>query len=147
MAAGNAIPAGEIYARAGIVSLFIPKSLRLAGELRRVYCRVIQHTRAGYQLNTKWGLITGRHQHSQLNGVDSDIEDISRLTIQQANQEPKLSFAKIVELMNSRGPIRAQQRAGRRGKRTRQEQEGDGDESGGAGTEDVIAVEQPLARR
>ena len=41
MAGGSAITADQIYARGAIVSLLIPKPLRLAGELRRVYARVI----------------------------------------------------------------------------------------------------------
>ena len=60
IAAGDAIPADEIFVHGSIVSLFIPKPLRLTSELRRVYTRIVQHTRAGYQLNTKWRLITGR---------------------------------------------------------------------------------------
>jgi hypothetical protein len=63
MRAGNAVPADQIFARNAIVTLLIPKQLRLAGELRRILCRVIQHTRAGYQLNTKWGLLSGRFAH------------------------------------------------------------------------------------
>jgi hypothetical protein len=61
MAAGNTISADEIFAWGAIVALFIPKPLCLAGEVRRVFCRVIQHTCAGHQLNTKFGLISGRH--------------------------------------------------------------------------------------
>ena len=48
MARGNVIPADEIFARDAIVTLLIPKALRLAGKLRRVYARVVQHTRGGY---------------------------------------------------------------------------------------------------
>jgi hypothetical protein len=47
-----AIPA-EVYNRGKLVSLLIPKQLRLAGEFRRIYGRVVQHTRAGYQLVTQ----------------------------------------------------------------------------------------------
>ena len=61
MACGNAILADRIFARGAIVSPLIPKAIRLAGELRRIYARVIQHTRAGYQLNIKHSLISGRH--------------------------------------------------------------------------------------
>jgi hypothetical protein len=41
MAQGNDISADEIYDRGRIVTLLIPKQLRLAGELRRVHCRVV----------------------------------------------------------------------------------------------------------
>jgi hypothetical protein len=118
MAAGNTIPADKIFAREAIVALFIPKPLRLASEVKRVFCRVIQHTRAGYQLNTKFGLISRRHQHRQLNKVDSDMPKITCLTITQANSTQKHSFTKIIKLINQRGPIRAQQRKAR-GKHTR----------------------------
>ena len=37
MARGNAIPADQVFARSAIVSLLIPKAIRLAGELRRIY--------------------------------------------------------------------------------------------------------------
>lgn len=46
--AGNAILTDEIFALGGIMSLFIPKPMRLAGKLRRVYCRIVQYTRGGY---------------------------------------------------------------------------------------------------
>lgn len=49
--------------------------------------------------------------------------------------------------MNSRGPIRAQQRCGRRGKCAREVDIATRNESGRAGTEDIIEVEEPLARR
>ena len=83
MRAGNTVPADQIFARDAIVSLLIPKDLRLAGELRRVNCRVIQHTTAGYQLNTKWGLLSGRFAHSDLNGVDDEVDEIPKLTVQE----------------------------------------------------------------
>jgi hypothetical protein len=91
--------------------------------------------------------------------VDSDMPEITCLTITQANSTQKHSFAKIVELMNQRGPIRAQQRKAS-GKRTRREAEEEdrdsednsrvaegGDAPGSAGTGDVIWVQIPQARR
>lgn len=113
MRRNNAIPADKVFARGVVVSLLIPKALRLAGELRRVFARVVQHTRAGYQLNTQWGLISGRHQHSQLNEVTSTHLEIPTLTPQTAKRAEKYSLAKIAELMNIRPPVRAMQRAGR----------------------------------
>ena len=97
-------------------------------------------------------MISGRYQHRQLNRVDSDILDILTLTLTQANSTAKVSFAKIVELMNQRGPIRAQQRKAR-GKRTRREvkEEDDDSEVNGradsVGTGDVIRVQMPATRR
>ena len=41
MARGNAISADQIFARGAIVSFLIPKAIRLAGELRRIYTRVV----------------------------------------------------------------------------------------------------------
>lgn len=136
-----------------IVTLLIPKALRLAGEVRRVFCRVIQHTHAGYQLNTKFGLLSGRYQHRELNGVDNDIPDISMLTPTQAKTATKHTLTKIVQLINNRGPIRAQQRNAR-GKRQRDEIGEEGRENAGgdrdlesAGTGDIIVVQQPQRRR
>jgi hypothetical protein len=47
MRRGN-ILAIEVFARDSIVSLAIPLNIRLSGELRRVFCRVVQHTAGGY---------------------------------------------------------------------------------------------------
>jgi hypothetical protein len=126
MARDNAIPADRIFARDTIVSFLIPKATRLAGELRRIYARVVQHTRAGYQLNTRHGLISGRNQHNQLNSGDSSLLlEIPTLTLTKAAHAPKLSFARVVKLQNNRGPINSMQRAGkaRAERRTRQQVE------------------------
>jgi hypothetical protein len=126
MASANTIPVDEVFERNSMVSLLIPIPLRLAGELRRVFCRVVQHTRTGYQLNTVWGLLSGRFSHNQLNGVENDIGDIPCLTVQAANTKPKIGLAKVVAMMNNRGPISTVQRAGRKkllGKRNHSEGE------------------------
>jgi hypothetical protein len=52
MRKGNTL-ATNVFAHDSIVSLTIPQNIRLSGELRRVFCRVVQHTASGYQLNTK----------------------------------------------------------------------------------------------
>ena len=46
--AGNAIPTAKVFDRDSIVSLLIPSEYRLPGEVRRVFCQVVQHTRGGY---------------------------------------------------------------------------------------------------
>ena len=99
--AGNTIPANEIFAHGSIMSLFIPKPIQLAGELRRVYCRVVQHTHGGYQLVSRYSLISGQHQHNQLNSINQDILDIPRMTVIEARNAPKVTFPKIVADMNS----------------------------------------------
>jgi hypothetical protein len=38
---GNIVPPSEIFDRGAIVSLLIPKPIRLASEPRRIFCRVI----------------------------------------------------------------------------------------------------------
>jgi len=43
MRRGNTL-ATKVFARDSIVSLVIPLNIRLSGELRRVFCRVVQHT-------------------------------------------------------------------------------------------------------
>ena len=48
MRVGNPILATEVFDRRSIVSLFIPKLIRLTKEVKRVFCYVIQHTRIGY---------------------------------------------------------------------------------------------------
>jgi len=114
MRAGNTIPTAEVFDRGALVSLLIPLPLRLGGELRRLFCRVVQHTRAGYQLNTQLGLLSGRFQHSQLNGVDSDSGDIPDLSVQKAKNEQKFKLSEVVAKLNARGPIRSIQRAGQK---------------------------------
>ena len=125
-----------------MVSLAIPLNIRLSGELRRVLCRVVQHTAGGYQLNSKWGLLNHRYPHSELNGVDEDNGEVSHLTVQEAKKSKKVTLNEVVSKMNSREPIRATQRAGRKrrqGQRGHQEMD----------TMDTIEVEieGPVTRR
>ena len=82
------------------------------------------------------------------------MPEITRIIITQANSTRKHSFAKTVELMNHRGPIRAQHCKGR-GKRTCKEAGEDYRDSGdnsraaeggdiprSAGTGDIIRVQR-----
>jgi hypothetical protein len=77
---GNTVSAARVFDRNSVVSLLILGELRLTGEQRRVFCRVVQHTRGGYQLTTKWGLLSGRFQHTELNRVNTDDGDIPHMT-------------------------------------------------------------------
>jgi hypothetical protein len=113
MRRGNELNA-TVFARDSIVSLAIPRNIRLSGELRRVFCRVVQHTAGGYQLNTKWGLLNHRYPHSELNGVEDDNGEIPYLTIQGVKKPKKITLNGVVSQMNSRDPIQATQRAGRK---------------------------------
>ena len=142
MRVGSAILARDVFARNSMVSLAIPLNIRLSGELRRVLCRVVQHTAGGYQLNSKWGLLNHRYPHSELNGVDEDNGEVSHLTVQEAKKSKKVTLNEVVSKMNSREPIRATQRAGRKrrqGQRGHQEMD----------TMDTIEVEieGPVTRR
>ena len=114
MRVGSAVLAKDIFARDSMVSLAIPLNIRLSGELRRVLCRVVQHTAGGYQLNSKWGLLNHRYPHSELNGVAEDNGEVSHLTVQEAKKSKKVTLNEVVSKMNSREPIRATQRAGRK---------------------------------
>ena len=113
MRRGNTL-ATNVFARDSIVSLTIPRNIRLSGELRRVFCRVVQHTPGGYQLNTKWGLLNHRYPHSELNGIEEHNGEIPHLTIQEAKKVKKITLNAVVSQMNSRDPIWATQRAGRK---------------------------------
>lgn len=113
MRRGNA-SSTAVFARDSIVSLGIPRNIRLSGELRRVFCRVVQHTIGGYQLNTKWGLLNHRYPHSELNGVEEDNGEIPHLTIQGVKKAKKITLNAVVSQMNSRDPVQATQRAGRK---------------------------------
>src|SRR3979490_747768 len=122
---GNVL-ATEVFACDSIVSLAIPLNIRLSGELRRVLCRVVQHTFGGYQLNTKWGLLNYRYPHSELNGVEEDNSEIPHLTVQEAKKAKKITLNMVVSQMNSRDPIWATQRAGRKRRQGQREHlEGD----------------------
>jgi hypothetical protein len=125
MCRGNTL-ATKVFARDSIVSLVIPLNIRLSGELRRVFCRVVQHTPGGYQLNTKYGLLNHRYPHSELNGVDEDKGEIPHLTVQEAKKAKKITLNMVVSQMNSRDPIWATQRAGRKRRQGQREHlEGD----------------------
>ena len=125
MRRGNTL-ATKVFARDSIVSLVIPLNIRLSGERRRVFCRVVQHTASGYQLNTKYGLLNHRYPHSELNGVDEDNGEIPRLTVQEAKKAKKITLNMVVSQMNSRDPIWATQRAGRKRRQGQREHlEGD----------------------
>jgi hypothetical protein len=87
------------------------------------------------------------------------LPEIPTLTLTEAAHAPKLSFAKVIELQNSRGPISSLQRAGRArtAGRTRQQVEEENRtlallararaEAGSPGTGDEIEAEAPPARR
>jgi hypothetical protein len=115
--------------------------MRLTGEVKRVFCRVIQHTRTGYQLNTKWGLLHGRFEQSQLNGIDDDRGEIPVLSPAEASKVSKITLNKIVSLINNRASIAISQRAGRKrrqGKRGNQAIIG----SPSTEAEDIIEVDE-----
>ena len=100
---------------------------------------MVQHTVGGYQLNTKWGLLNYRYPHSELNGVEEDNGEIPHLTVQEAKKAKKITLNMVVSQMNSRDPIWATQRAGRK-RRQRQREHLE---------EDTIEVEvdRPIRRR
>ena len=111
MCSRNPVLATEVFDRGSIVSLFIPKPMRLTEEVKRVFCRVIQHTRTGY---TKQGLLHGRFEQSQLNGINDDNRgEIPTLSLAEANKAPKFTLNKVVSLINNRASITTSQRAGR----------------------------------
>lgn len=114
MRVGNPVLPTDVFDRGSIVSLFIPKPMRLTGEVKRVFCRVVQHTRAGYQLNTRWGLLHGRFEQSQLNGIVDDRGEIPALSPAEASKVPKVTLNKVASLMNDRASITVSQRAGRK---------------------------------
>jgi hypothetical protein len=113
MCRGNTL-ATEVFARDSIVSLVILLNIRLSGELRRVFYRVVQYTAGRYQLNTKYGLLNYRYPYSELNGVDEDNGEIPHLTVQDAKKAKKITLNIVVSQMNSRDPIWATQRAGQK---------------------------------
>ena len=140
MRVGNPVLAIEVFDRESIVSLFIPKPMRLTGEVKRVFCCVIQYIRTGYQLNTKWGLLHGRFEQSQLNGIDDDRGEIPVLSLAEASKVSKIALNKVVSLMNNRASIATSQRAGRKrrqGKRGNQATELSSTEA-----EDIIEVDE-----
>jgi hypothetical protein len=65
----------------------------------------------GYQLTSKWDLISGRYPYNQLNGIDDNIKEIQKLTPTEADKAKKKYLAEMVALMNNRGLVRFAQRA------------------------------------
>ena len=139
MRVGNPVLAIEVFDRESIVSLFIPKPMRLTGEVKRVFCRVIQHTRTGYQLNTQWGLLHGRFEQSQLNGIDDDREGIPVLSLAEASKVSKITLNKV-SLINNRASIATSQRASR--KRRQGKRGNQATESSSTEAEDIIEVDE-----
>jgi hypothetical protein len=137
---GNPVLAIEVFDCESIVSLFIPKPMRLTGEVKRVFCHIIQYTWTGYQLNTKWGLLYGYFEQSQLNRINDDRGEIPVLSLAEASKVSKIALNKIVSLMNNRASIAMSQRAGRKrhqGKHGNQETESSSTEA-----EDIIEVDE-----
>jgi hypothetical protein len=65
--------------------------MRLAGEARRVFARVVQNTCGGYSLNPKRGLLKRLFQHSELNRVDEEEVDlIEVLSVIEAKKPKKI---------------------------------------------------------
>jgi hypothetical protein len=55
-----------------------------------------------------------RYPHSELNGVEDDNGEIPYLTIQGVKKPKKITLNGVVSQINSRDPIQATQRAGRK---------------------------------
>ena len=64
--------------------------------------------------DTEWGLLNHRYLHSELNGAEEDNGEIPHLSIQEAKKAKKITLKTVVGQMNSRDPIWATQRAGRK---------------------------------
>ena len=103
-------------------------------------------------MTTKWGLLTSRFQHTELNGVDHDIgvNEIPKLTVQEAKKAKKLALPAMAAYMNSRGAISGMQRKGRKklqGKRGHDQVTREPEEELDSGASECIKVKGPITRR
>jgi hypothetical protein len=122
-----------------IISLAIPRKLRLAAESSRLYCRLVGKSSKGLQLLSEFGELTGRYPISDVNTIESGIQagiEIPSMEEIRRNLIKKVTLAKAVALFNKRGTISQAQGAGRKRKRgtTTTIQEGN-DEVGGSEVE------------
>jgi hypothetical protein len=122
MGRGNIPSEEDKYKGGDLVFLWIPAKLRKTGESKRIYCYVVTLTRGGYQLNSYFGLISGRYPHSELNAADGQPGDgtiprIEKLTPEEAAKAKKVTLAKAVSFMNDRQAVSTTQRAGQKRKR------------------------------
>jgi hypothetical protein len=147
MELGNAVPPSEVHDRAATVSLLLPREIRNSWETRRIMARVVQHAPGGYQLVTQFGLIKGRFQHQDLNGSALELPEIPVLTVKEADKEPKIELTKIVQLMNNRGPISGEQRAGRKRKQAQRERDDEEEEQDRPGEGSPSRAPPRLSRR
>ena len=134
-----------------IVSLAIPRKLRLAAEPSRIYCRLVGKSLKGLQLLTEFGELQGRYPTSEVNIVESSQEAGIQLPSMEeikGNSIKKIGLAKAVTLLNKRGSILQAQVAGKKRKRGGKDQEIEGaDEVEIEPTITVIARKRPIPRR
>jgi len=100
--------------------LWISFKFRKTGELKRIYCRVVQYTRGGYQVNTH--LDSSLVESNMINWIptvdseasDSIIPRIEKLSISEADKEKKITLTTAMSKMNNRQIVQTTQRAGQK---------------------------------
>jgi hypothetical protein len=79
-----------------LLFLFVSRPRYIKIRNKNIFCRVIQYTKTSYQLNSVYGLVSGRFQHQELNTIDKMAGQgvIPNLTwfIPKKKKEKDLSF-------------------------------------------------------
>lgn len=110
-----------------VLSLKIPKNLRMSQEPKRLPVRVWKsYPNGSYELVCKYGYIKGRFQHGDLNTMPSDLELLWGGEMFTGDPEfdgddrrlRTYTLPYCVQKQNDRGPISRAQKRGRRVKKT-----------------------------
>jgi hypothetical protein len=96
-----------------IVTLWIPKKLRLRTEAERLTVRILSCDYRAYKLMSQHGRIGGRFQASELNSVSNRGYDIPLEAEYISGKEVVVPLSVVVAQENNRGSISAAQAAGR----------------------------------
>lgn len=95
------------FKEGALVSLAIPRQLKLSTELKRLPCRVVKVIKGSYTLLCQFGHLRGRYRANNLNALQYESVNLPRSTTEL------ISLTKAVQLMNSRGTISARQKTAR----------------------------------
>jgi len=119
--AGKGKPDIAIFDKGKVVTLAIPKKLRLTSELQRLPVRVIKYSKGQYTLLSRHGQLSKSYSGGDLNPVYDEAtatlsEGIPRVPPKKGRKPVQITLAKAVSLENNRGSVAAAQKAGRKEK-------------------------------
>jgi hypothetical protein len=102
----------QIFKEGWIVTLAIPKKMRLSTEPKRLPVRILGINNHNHMLISRFGRIRGAVQPAQLNVVESNTLGLD-IPIDWPENGPKILLTQAVQLFNNRGSIASIQKANR----------------------------------